>query len=154
MARPTNLRFAVAVHLLTLLTESPATLVDSRELAVSPATNPVQVRRVLGRLRDEGLVSSRSGRRGGWTLARPAAQINLGEVWRAVNGGDPLFGLHVPDQDCPTGRRVLANLRALDLRAVDVVVAELEGVTIADMLNDPHVATLSAPPASDGARRR
>ena len=150
MAHPTNLRFAVAVHLLTLLAESPASLVDSRELAVSPATNPVHVRRVLGLLRAQGLVSSQPGSHGGWALARPAAQINLGDVWRAVNGDDPLLGLHVPDPNCPTGRRVQSKLRTLDRRTFDVVVTELERVTIADMLNDSTAAPSSSVHGLDG----
>lgn len=132
------MRFAVAVHLLTLLAESPGSLVDSRELAVSPATNPVHVRRVLGQLRDEGLVTSQPGSHGGWTLAHPAEQINLGDVWRAVNDDDPLLGLHTPDPDCPTGRRVQSNLRSLDRRSLAAVIAELDGVTIADMLGDAN----------------
>lgn len=136
MAHPTNQRFAVAVHLLTLLAESGAELVDSRALAVSPATNPVHVRRVLGLLRSRGLVTSQAGSHGGWALALPATQINLGDVWRAVNDDDPLLGLHVPDPGCPTGRRVQSKLAALDRRTFDVVVGELEGVTVADMLDD------------------
>jgi Rrf2 family protein len=133
MAR-SNTRFAVAVHLLTLLANAPGETLDSQFLAISPATNPVHVRRVLGRIREKGLVLSRPGVHGGWTLARAPEEIDLGEVWRAVNGEDAVLGIHVPDPNCQTGQLVSANLLALDRRAFDVLVDELGRVTVADVL--------------------
>ena len=144
MAHPTNTRFALAVHLLTLLANAPEEIIDSRSLSISPATNPVHVRRVLGQLRDKGLVRSQPGVHGGWALARPPDQIDLGEVWQAVNSDDPVLGLHVPDPSCPTGQRVSSNLRALDRRAFAVLVAELARVTVAEVLAD--VSSTSASP--------
>jgi Rrf2 family protein len=136
MARPTNQRFALAVHLLTLLGESPEQLMDSRELSISPATNPAHVRRVLGLLRDAGLVHSQQGNHGGWNLALRAEEIDLGRVWRAVNDTDPLLGLHVPDPGCPTGRRVQQNLQEIDRRALHVFIEELEKSNVADMISE------------------
>jgi Rrf2 family protein len=134
MPGPTNTQFSVAVHLLTLLAGEPGTMVDSATLAVSPATNPVHVRRILGRLRAVGLVRSQPGTRGGWSLARPAAEIDLARVWTAVNGDDPVLGVHIPDPDCPIGRVVRGRLLDLDRRAADVMLAELARTTIADVL--------------------
>lgn len=142
VAHPTNTRFSIAVHVLTLLADSPDKLVDSRALSVSPATNPVHIRRILGQLRVQGLVHSQIGVHGGWTLARPPEHINLGQVWQAVNGDEPLLGLHVPDPNCPTGRRVASNLRSLERRALEVVVEELELVSVADVLADVVAARL------------
>jgi Rrf2 family protein len=136
MAHPTNTRFAVAVHLLTLLAAAPGETLDSQFLAISPATNPVHVRRVLGQLRKKGLVLSRSGVHGGWTLARGPEEIDLGEVWRAVNGEDAVLGIHVTDPNCQTGQLVSSNLQALDRRAFDALVEELGRVTVADVLAD------------------
>ena len=86
MARPTSTHFAVAVHVCTYLASVAATgrAVSSEELAVSANVNPVHVRRVLGPLREAGLVSSRPGPRGGWGLSRPAAGISLAEIWQLV----------------------------------------------------------------------
>lgn len=144
MAHPTNTRFAVAVHLLTLLAAAPGELVDSAALSLSPATNPVHVRRVLGVLRDQGLVRSQTGSHGGWTLTRSPEQINLGQVWQAVHGTDPVLGIHVPDPNCPTGQVVQSNLRALDRRAVGVLVEELARVTVADVLADVTATQVSS----------
>lgn len=143
VAQPTNTRFSVAVHLLALLADLPGEMVDSRTLAISPASSPVHVRRVLGQLRNKGLVRSQPGAHGGWELARPPEQIDLGEVWQAVNGDDPVLGLHVPDPNCPTGLLVSSNLRALDRRAFEVLVDELAQATVADVLADMVAARVS-----------
>lgn len=136
MAHPTNTRFSIAVHLLTLLAEDPAAVIDSRALATSPATNPVHVRRVLGLLRERGLVRSQAGAHGGWSLTRPATDIDLGEVWRAVNRNDAVLGIHVPEPNCPVGRRVQANLHELDRRITAAMVDELAHVTVAEMTGE------------------
>jgi Rrf2 family protein len=137
MAHPTNTRFAVAVHLLTLLADAPAEMVDSAALSISPATNPVHVRRVLGVLRDKGLVRSQPGAHGGWVLNRPPEQIDLGEVWRAVNGDDPVLGLHDPDPNCPTGRprpgwgrKPFGDGRGKSAQAADAIPTSLFRITV------------------------
>jgi Rrf2 family protein len=140
MAQPTNTRFSLAVHLLTLLAQEPDKSVDSTALSQSPATNPVHVRRVLGQLREVGLVRSQSGAHGGWVLARSPDEIDLGQVWRAVNSDDPILGFHSPDPDCPTGQLVSSNLRALDRRAFEVLVEELSRVSVADVVTGAPVA--------------
>ena len=72
MSRPTNTQFALAVHVLTMLAALPRELRNSEEMAGSAGSNPVHIRRVLGRLRAAGLVASRSGRTGdGGCCGRP-----------------------------------------------------------------------------------
>ncbi|MFD0658855.1 Rrf2 family transcriptional regulator [Thermocatellispora tengchongensis] len=97
MARSTNTRFAVAVHVLTYLAgvagERP---VSSDELSASTNVNPVHVRRVLGPLRAAGLLRSRPGVHGGWELAVPAGDITLAEVWRLLQGRTRCSGCMVP----------------------------------------------------------
>ncbi|MEV6203310.1 Rrf2 family transcriptional regulator [Streptomyces sp. NPDC051771] len=140
MAQPTNTQFAVGVHLLTLLAGDPGRWRDSQSLAVSPATNPAHVRRVLGRLRAAGLVRSQPGPHGGWMLTREAESIDLSQVWVALNHEDPVLGVHVPQPDCEVGQRVHRNLLALDRRARDAMLAELTRTTVADVLREDAVA--------------
>src|SRR4051812_16484489 len=135
MARPTSTHFAVAVHVLTYLAAvaEQARAVSSEELAISANVNPVHVRRVLGPLRDAGLVSSRPGPRGGWGLAQRVEQIRVAEVWDLVTGDEPVLVLHGPNPDCPVGRSVQDSLTDLDTRARSAVRAELARVTVADL---------------------
>lgn len=143
MPHPANTQFAVAVHALTLLAYEPEGPQSSEQMAASIGANPVHVRRVLGRLRAVGLVDSRPGPHGGWSLRRNPATIQLGEIWRTVSGGGHILGLHAANPDCPVGREVQATLRSIDRHATDALAAELDRTTVADVIaatERPHAA--------------
>ncbi|MEU3340310.1 Rrf2 family transcriptional regulator [Streptomyces sp. NPDC002144] len=142
MAQPTNTQFAVGVHLLTLLAALPGEWRDSQSLAFSPATNAAHARRILGQLRAAGLVRSHPGPRGGWMLERDAEEIDLATVWIALNGEDPVLGMHAPQPDCGAGKRVQDSLLALDRRARRALLAELARTTIADVLREGRATAL------------
>jgi Rrf2 family protein len=57
----------------------------STDIADHAGTNPVVVRRVLGRLREAGLLSSEKGHAGGWCLARLPEEITLADVYLALD---------------------------------------------------------------------
>lgn len=136
MAGSTNTQFAVAVHVLTYLAGAPeGRATSSQELSRSTNVNAVHVRRVLGPLREAGLVASRPGVHGGWELATDASSIRLGQVWRILRGFDPVLGLHGPNPDCPVGRSVQGSLAALDRAVADGMVAELDRHTVHDMIS-------------------
>ncbi|TDD80172.1 Rrf2 family transcriptional regulator [Actinomadura rubrisoli] len=136
MARSKNTQFAVAVHVLTYLAGradgSPA---SSDELSGSANVNPVYVRRLLGPLREAGLVRSRPGAHGGWELATGARDITLAQVWLLLQGEDRVLGLHGPDPSCSVGRSVQQSLTALDRAVADAVTTELGRFTVHDVLN-------------------
>jgi Rrf2 family protein len=102
-------------------------------MAVSVRVNPVHLRRVLTRLAAAGTVASRPGPNGGWQLDHDPSDIRLGEVWRAVNAGDSVFGRHAPNPDCPVGGRMTAVLDQLDERAATALSIELNRISIADL---------------------
>jgi Rrf2 family protein len=135
MARSKNTQFAVAVHVLTYLAgQAEGTPVSSNELSGSTNVNPVYVRRVLGPLREDGLVRSRPGAHGGWELAAAASDITLARVWRLLQGTDPVLGLHGPDPACPVGRSVQKSLAALNAAVANAVESELQRFTVHDIL--------------------
>lgn len=140
MARVTNTQFAVAAHVLTYLGGlAKGVTASSDELADSTGSNAVYVRRVLGPLREAGLVRSRSGPRGGWELAQPPQAISLASVWRLINRDDPVLGLHGPNPKCQVGQQVHRSLLALDRDVARAVDDELAGHTVADLLKDMPV---------------
>ncbi|RDD83988.1 Rrf2 family transcriptional regulator [Streptomyces parvulus] len=134
MARSTNTQFAVAVHVLTYLAGTTGHPVSSDKLSASTQVNPVHVRRVLGPLRNAGLVASHPGAHGGWLLARGARDITLAEIWRILQGGDPVLAMHDPDPACATARTVQSALTALDGIIADAITARLESVTVHDVV--------------------
>jgi Rrf2 family protein len=149
MAKPTKTQFAVAVHVATLIANHSDEPLSSEYMAQSIGTNAVHVRRVLAHLRRAGLVSSRPGVGGGWRLERAPGLLTLGDIWRAVQREDPLLAIHPkPNAACPVGRRIQGTLAQVAVRAARAVEAELDRITLAEVLRDT-VGDL--PPALDVA---
>ena len=142
VARPTNTQFALAVHMLTLLGGSPDEILSSEVLASSAGSNPVHVRRVLAHLRGAGLVASRPGVGGGWQLVGDPSNITLADVWRAVQGDDPVLGLHGANPACTVGRRIQDALVGIDRRAAHAVEAELEQTTVCQLVRETEAGEL------------
>jgi Rrf2 family protein len=63
----------------------PDEMRTSADIAEHAGTNPVVVRRVLGPLREAGLLTSEKGHAGGWRLARAPEQITLADVYLALD---------------------------------------------------------------------
>lgn len=142
MAGPTNTQFAVAIHVLTLLAGHVGRPLSSETMAESVGSNPVYLRRVLGRLREAGLVGSRPGPKGGWHLERAAADVTLGDAWRAVQDGASIFGLHAVQPGCPVGADVTRTLTRVDEQLTRTVEEELDRTTVAQVM--PDLATFDA----------
>jgi len=83
-----NTRFATGVHALVLLAAEPDVLQTSEDVARKLNTNPVVIRRVFSLLQHAELVESQKGPNGGSRLARPAKEITLSDIHRALNSGD------------------------------------------------------------------
>jgi Rrf2 family protein len=109
---PANSRFAVAVHIMGLLTAKRGEVITSDRIAASVNTNPVVVRRLLTALAKAGLVRCRPGATGGSRLARRPERITLLEIYRAAGAGERFALPHRrPDPRCPVGCNVQAALR-------------------------------------------
>ncbi|MEU3415784.1 Rrf2 family transcriptional regulator [Streptomyces sp. NPDC006658] len=136
-----NSRMTVATHALTWMARvcptRPDGIVTSEQIAASVNTNPVVIRRILGSLRDAGLVESQRGQGAGWRLARAPESITLKDVYLAVEP-DPLIALHStpPNQACPVARGIPPVLRQVYDRAEESMKAELAAVTVADVARE------------------
>ena len=80
-----NSRLSLALHTLSHMAGDPDKMRTSADIATHAGTNPVVVRRVLGKLRKAGLLTSEKGHSGGWRLARPPEQITLADVYLALD---------------------------------------------------------------------
>src|SRR5688572_21310712 len=133
-----NGRFAVAIHLLSLLVEGRSSLdgasLTSERMAESVNTHPVVVRRILGSLRTAGFVTSQPGPGGGWKLTRSAAEISLWDVLRAVEQAELFaFPQRRPLSGCSVGNGLPAVLEGC-LRDAQLAMAERLGdVSVADV---------------------
>jgi Rrf2 family protein len=137
-------RFAVAVHVLALHATCGDRPLTSGFVARSVNTNPVVVRRLMGRLRRAGLVSVKPGPGGGSRLARQPARVRLAEVYRAVEDEGLLaMHRHGPNPRCPVGARIQEALAGIFDAAEAGFVKALEGRTLADVL--ARIASAPAP---------
>jgi Rrf2 family protein len=130
-----NTHFAVAVHVLVFIAEQGGAPVTSETVAGSVGTNPSFVRRILATLGRAGLTTSQEGKRGGTVLARPADQISLRDVYRAVDEERELIPLHPsPHPQCKIGRNIKGVLGSAVAEVEETVDVQLDKTTIADLL--------------------
>lgn len=155
---PTNSRFAVAVHLLVYLAlRQDVATVTSAILAKSVNTNSVVIRRVLGCLRQAGVVSSQAGNGGGWMLTRLPTKITLREIYRAV-GQDFVFALpqRAANPHCPVGKNIQSILNGYFKEAEQAMEEQLAKVTLADVMDDvvTHTPDIRRGTWAEDAQRR
>ena len=131
----TSSRFAVAVHVLTLMAWSDEDPLKSEQMAESVNTNPVVIRRMLCELAQDRLVVSQTGSTGGSHLARQPGQITLLDVYRAIECPG-VFSLHRqhPSRRCPVGANIETVLDEVRGQVDSVIEQALAGITIEDIL--------------------
>jgi Rrf2 family protein len=129
-----NQQFSVSVHILVVLAAHPANPVTSEAIAESVDTNPVVIRRIMGHLRQHGLVDSRPGACGGWRLLQDPANINLRDVYRAIRHENVLAMHQHPNLDCLIGSHIQESLGPVFDEAHAALESALEQFTVADML--------------------
>jgi len=132
----TDTRLSRMLHVLIHIArhEQPAT---SDTIAQMLGTNPVVVRRTMALLKNEGYVRSEKGHRGGWTLAKPLAQITLLDIHQAL-GSSSLFaiGLSTDHPQCLVEQAVNAALTDAFDAAQALLIMRLGSVTLEQLAND------------------
>ena len=133
------------------MASEPERMRTSAEIAAHAGTNAVVVRRVLGILRNAGLLISEKGHTGGWRLAQAPAQISLADVYLALN--DPLVANRGMDMapGCSIEHRVQTRVAHILAEVEEALIQKLAETSIASIHED---ATSSKPIANALARRR
>lgn len=127
-----NVRFATAMHILTLLAMQPGELMSSEYIAGSINVNAAVVRKELSNLRNCGLVESKEGKGGGSMLAKPAEQILLSDIYQVVRQTSLLGRSNDPNPACPVGQQINAHLEELYSEAEQALIQKLGKKTLAD----------------------
>lgn len=135
---PISSRFAVGIHILTLIELDGGSVSTSEYMAGSVNTNPAVIRKITGMLRNAGLVKVRPGIAGA-ELARNLTEITLLDVYKAVNvvGENELFSLHEsPNPQCPVGKNIQSAIVPIFEAAQIAMEKVLDNVTIEDVVKD------------------
>ena len=85
-------------------------------------------------LKRNGLVNSTRGAQGGYTLSRPADEISVGEVLRALEGGLNLVDCLDEEEAC--GKSCACPSRIVWMKLRDGLNAIVDGITLRDMTED------------------
>ncbi len=129
-----NTRFAVAVHILTLLAAEQSKPLSSEWIASSVNTHPALIRRLLSQLSKAGLTRSLLGAGGGALLAAPPESITLDAVYLITTSHSEVIPLHAaPNPRCPVGKHIQAVLQQRTARAEQAMLTDLRRTTIADL---------------------
>ena len=134
-------RFMTATHVMTMLAlaqrgdEEP---VPATACAFSVGTNPVVIRRLVGELRDAGLVEAARGAGGGVRLTRPAGDVTLADVACAVQADDlglARYAPGCPSGDCRVAPHIAAEVAARATEAEAAMRAQLATVTLDSLVS-------------------
>ncbi|ASA20865.1 Rrf2 family transcriptional regulator [Paenibacillus donghaensis] len=129
-------RFAVAIHILTLIDSNKEGRSTSEWIAGSVNTNPVVIRRITGMLSKAGLVDVRPGIAGA-RLTRKTEEVTLLQIYKAVNAveANSLFSVHEhPNPACPVGRNIAGAIVPVFSLAQHAMEKVLQEVTLAQIV--------------------
>ncbi|MCW3031714.1 MAG: Rrf2 family transcriptional regulator, cysteine metabolism repressor [Solirubrobacteraceae bacterium] len=120
------------------------------EIAANDGLPLAYLEHLVARLRKAGLVDSRRGSRGGYLLARPAAQITMAEVVEALEGSiAPIECIsQAPDGTIVCARESTRDhvcpTKLLWTRVRLSIVSTLRETTLAELLVEPAIANAAA----------
>lgn len=137
-------RFAIAIHILSLLEMSQEKDISSDRIAGSIGVNAVIVRNITALLRQARLVHTQQGVSGA-QLTRPATEITLLDVYQAVETDDELFPVHAhPNPNCPVGANIQTTLTYVFREAQQAMEARLGATTLAQVVQDLRLSTVES----------
>ena len=128
-----NSRLSLALHALSHMAVNGTEAQTSADIAAHAGTNPVVVRRVLGKLRKAGLLTSERGHSGGWRLARPPDRISLADVYIALDESLVATEEDKYQSNCAIEKALRARVSVIMQDVERTLVDTLSGTSIADI---------------------
>jgi len=128
-------RFSVAIHIISILQIYGNPMPTSEYIAGSVNTNPVVIRRILGMLKQAGIVDMKRGT-GGAYLVKGVEDITMLDVYKAVGSVEDgqLFQIHEnPNPMCPVGANIQGVVNVALISAQDAMEGVLQKITLADI---------------------
>ena len=129
-------KFAISIHILTLLAKFPDDYLSSEFIASSINLNPVLVRKEIANLKKNQIVMSKEGKNGGTKLNISPSKVTLKQIFESTFEEISLgFSKNEPNPKCPVGKEINQNLSALYTTLNDSVMKQLEATTLEEFAN-------------------
>lgn len=125
-----NGKFAIALHILVLLTKNQGELLSSEYIAGSININAAMVRKALQGLKQQGFVQSKEGKHGGVSLAKNPQDITLAQIYNSIRETAILGSKQQPNPSCLVGKQINTHLDTLYQHAEKALVNALEKQTL------------------------
>lgn len=130
-------RTNIAVRLLMYCAAHVERLVTKAEIAECCNISENHLAQVINQLSQLGYLSTQRGRNGGMNLARPPAQIRIGDVFRDVEGNLPMVECFADaDNTCPLTDACRLKTALAD--AAQAFYASLDDISLEALVCDNH----------------
>ena len=129
-------KFAITLHILTLLSKFPEEYLSSEFIAGSLNMNPVLVRKEIANLKKNNIVESKEGKNGGTKLLKSTSEITLETVFKMTFETASLgFSKNEPNPNCPVGKQINKNLENLYETINDKISSQLSSISLEEFSN-------------------
>ena len=125
----------MAVHFIAAHGDEGA--VSAKRIAEEFHIPAERLAKILQRLAKKQLITGHNGSKGGYVLTRPAGEITVGQVVRALEGPLRIVSCMSASDDCPQFSR--CNLRGPVQKIQASLSRVLDGMTLAELAADPVV---------------
>lgn len=126
-------RTNLALRTLMVCAVNAQRIVRKADVAVAINASENHLAQVINQLGQAGFITTLRGRHGGFTLARPAAEISVGAVFRTFEADLPFIECFSPDNTCPLKDhcRMSSHLA----RAIEAFYASLDPLMLGDLVD-------------------
>ena len=129
------------VHVMVLIAINKEKSLSSASIAESVHTNPGFVRQLMLKLKKAGLMTSVAGHARP-SLSKPADQITLLDVYKAVEGEKPLLHLDThTNPDCGVGMNIQLSLQEFYNEIQKNAEEKMNTITLQDIINTYYQRT-------------
>lgn len=125
-------RTNLALRTLMVCAVNTDRIVRKAEVAAAINASENHLAQVINQLGQSGFIKTLRGRHGGFTLARPAEEISVGNLFRTFEGDLPFIECFSPDNSCPLKDhcRMSSHLA----RAIEAFYASLDPLTLGELV--------------------
>lgn len=128
-------RTNIAIRLLMYCSANPDRLVTKAEIADCCNISENHLAQVINQLGQLDYLATQRGRKGGMSLARPASEIRIGQVFRHIEGALPIAECFADaDNTCPLSNACRLKVALSDAAAA--FYASLDDITLESLVCD------------------